>query len=105
LLSHQELASGIDGEDAVECFGGDFGDVPECLDAGVGDYDVDVLEVGVGFIEELHDVGRFGDVGCYYDGFSAQAFDFFDNLFVVVGIVSLTKGFPLRGLFRHSTGA
>lgn len=50
------------------------------FDTGVGDHDVDVLEVRVGGVEELHDVGGFGYVGCDCDGFAAEGFDFFDYL-------------------------
>lgn len=74
------MPSSVDGEDAVEFFRCYFGDVPECLDAGIGDHDVDVLEVCVGFFEEGHDVRGLRDVGCDCDGGAAEGFDFFDDL-------------------------
>ena len=80
MLSDEELAACIDGEDAIKFFGGDFGNVAEGFDAGVGDYDVDVLEVRVGGVEELDDVGGLGNICWGCDGFAADSFDGFDDL-------------------------
>ena len=55
--------------------GGDFGNVAEGFDAGVGDHDVNVPEVGVGGVEELDDVGGLGNICCDCDGFAAEGFD------------------------------
>jgi hypothetical protein len=96
LLGDEELASSVDGENAVEFFGSDLGDVPKCFDAGVGDYDVDVLEVCVGGVEKLHDVGGLGDVCCDCDGFVAEGFDGFDDLWEIRQRCFLKKREDLR---------
>jgi hypothetical protein len=80
LLSDEELAAGVDGEDSVEFFWCGFGNVPEGLDARVRDYDVDVFEMSEGSVEELNDVGGLRDICCNCDSFVAGSFDGFDDL-------------------------
>lgn len=47
----------------------------EALDARVGDYDVTLLEVVVGFRDEFFDRGRFRDVGLDSDCVAAHGLD------------------------------
>lgn len=80
LLRDEELTARVEGEDAVELGGSYGGDASEGFDARVGDYDVDVLEVGAGGGEEAGDVVGLGYVGGDGNGSLAEGFDLFDYL-------------------------
>jgi hypothetical protein len=73
LLRNEQLSACVHCKHTLEFLGRDLGDVSEALDTRGGDYDVDLLEVVLGFREEFFDRGRFRDVGLDGDCVAAHA--------------------------------
>jgi len=89
LTGDEELAAGVDLEDAVEFLLGDVLEVAEGDDTGVGADNVELAEVLDGLVEELDGLGDLADVGLDGDGVGAVLLDLLDDLVGGVGRVGV----------------
>ena len=94
-LRDKQLPSTIEPEDAIELGFCDVVDMREAFDAGVGDDNVQVRELGHGLREQRDDFRDFGAVGADGDGFAAEGLDGVDGVLgggVVGGVVYYNVG-------------
>nr|POE98246.1 hypothetical protein CFP56_64839 [Quercus suber] len=89
LAGDEELAAGVDAEDAVELLLGHVLQVAERHDAGVGADDVQLAEVLDGLGHELGGLGDVADVGLEGNGVAAFGLDALDDLVGGVGRVGV----------------
>lgn len=89
LAGDEELATGVDVEDAVELLLGDVLQVTEGDDAGVGADDVELAVVLNGLLEELDGLGDVADVGLDGDGIATVGLDLVDDLLGGLGRVGV----------------
>lgn len=90
LAGDEELATGVDAEDAVELLLSDVLDVAEGHDTGVGADDVELTEVLDGLVHELDSLRDVTDVGLQSNGVDLEGLlDFVDNLVGGVGGVGV----------------
>lgn len=87
FTSNEELATGVDREDAVELLGGNILDVAEGDDAAVGADNVELAKLLLGLLEEADDLLNVGDVGLDGGGVGAVLLDLADDL--VGGLVAV----------------
>lgn len=80
LAGDEELAAGVDAEDAVELLFGDILQVAEGNDAGVGADNVELTVVLESLREELLSLSDVADISLEGDGVTALALDVVDDL-------------------------
>lgn len=105
LTGDEELATGVDLEDAVELLLGDVLEVTEGNDTGVGADNVELTEVLDGLVEELDGLGDLTNVGLDGNGVGAVLLDLLDDLVGSVGGVGVVDddlGTALAELNGHS---
>lgn len=105
LTGDEELATGVDLEDAVELLLGDVLEVTEGDDTGVGADNVELTEVLDGLVEELDGLGDLTNVGLDGNGVGAVLLDLLDDLVGSVGGVGVVDddlGTALAELNGHS---
>lgn len=104
LAGDEELATGVDAEDAVELLGGDVLDMAEGDDTGVGADDVELAEDLLGLGEHLDDLVDVGDVGLDGSGVGTGLLDGLDDLLGglgAVGVVDDDLGTTTAKLHSH----
>lgn len=89
LAGDEELAAGVDGEDAVKLLGGDVLDVAERDDARVGADNVELAPDLDGLVKELDDLVHVRHVGLDGGGVGARLLDGVDDLLGRLGAVGV----------------
>lgn len=89
LSGHEELASRVDVEDAVELLLGHVLEVAERHDARVGHHDVELAKVLLGLGEHGDDLGHVRHVGLDGDRVAAHGLDLGDELVGCLGAVGV----------------
>lgn len=89
LAGNEELATGVDGEDAVELLGGDILDVAEGDDTRVGADNVELAEDLLGLGEHGDNLVNVGDVGLDGSSVGAGLLDGLDDLLGGLGAVGV----------------
>lgn len=104
LAGDEELATGVDVEDAVKLLGRDILDVAERHDARVGADDVELAESLDGLLKETDNLVDVRHVGLDGDGVGAVLLDLLDDLVggrVAVGVVDNDLGAAASKLKGH----
>jgi hypothetical protein len=104
LTGDEELAAGVDLEDAVELLLGDILEVTEGNDTRVGADNVELTEVLNGLVEELDGLGDVTDVGLDGNGVGTVLLDLLNDLVGSVGgvgVVDNNLGTTLSELNGH----
>jgi hypothetical protein len=106
LARDEELATGVDVEDAVELLGGHILDVAEGDDTRVGADDVELAELLDGLLEEFDDLVDVRHVSLDGGGIGAVLLDEINDLVggrVAVGVVDNDLGAATSKLKSHLT--
>lgn len=104
LAGDEELAAGVDVEDAVKLLGGDVLDVAERNDAAVGAHNVEPAKLLVGLLKHADDLLDLGHVGLDGGRVGAVLLDLVDHLLrsrVAVGVVDDDLGAATSQLEGH----